>query len=50
MMFEKFKQLEYAKKSCIFLLENESGKVDCHGLEYWASIVVKLRKEIKESL
>jgi len=40
-------QLEKAKKAVIFCLENESGLVDMHGLEYWASVVESLRKEIK---
>jgi len=43
-------KLEYAKKSVTWLLENESGLVDMHGLSYWAGEVERLRNEIKKSL
>jgi len=49
-MIEKIKQLEYAKKAVKFLLENESGSVDFHDIVYWAGVVVRMRKEIKELL
>lgn len=49
-MDELFKKLEHAKKSVLFLLENESGSVDFHGIEYWAGEVARLRKEIKKLL
>jgi len=47
---EIFEQLQKAKKNVLWLLENESGSVDFHGLEYWAGVVERLRKEIKEAI
>lgn len=47
---EKINQLEYAKKSVMSCLEHDGVLVDMHGLEYWAGVVEKLRKEIKEIL
>jgi hypothetical protein len=35
-MTELFEKLQYAKKAVIWLVENESGSVDFHGLSYWA--------------
>lgn len=49
-MKEKFEELEYAKKAVISCLEHDGILVDMHGLEYWAGIVERLRKEIKEML
>lgn len=49
-MEEKIKDLEYAKKAVLICLENNSVLVDMHGLEYWAGVVERLRKEIKEML
>lgn len=49
-MEEKFKELEKAKKNVMYLLENSNALIDIHGLEYWAGVVEKLRKEIKEML
>lgn len=49
-MEELIKKLEYAKKSVLWLLNNESGLVDMHGLAYWAGEVERLRKEIKNRL
>jgi hypothetical protein len=46
----KIDELEYAKKAVISCLEKESVLVDMHDLEYWASVVCRLRKEIKEML
>jgi len=43
-MFEK---LEKAKDAVKWLLENESGLVDMHGIAYWAGEIERLRKEIK---
>ena len=49
-MEEKIKDLEYAKKAVLSCLENHSVLVDMHDLEYWAGVVERLRKEIKEML
>jgi len=49
-MIELFEQLRYAKSTVIWLIENESGSVDFHGLVYWAGEVERLRAEIKKSL
>lgn len=49
-MEEKFKELAKAKENVLFCLDHENGLVDMHGLEYWASVVEVLRKEIKEML
>lgn len=46
----KIEELEKAKNNCIWLLDNPDGLADMHGLEYWAGIVERLRKEIKEAL
>lgn len=49
-MAQLFEQLEKAKHNVRWLLDNESGLVDMHGLSYWASVVERLRIEIKNSL
>jgi len=49
-MNELIEKLQYAKKAVFWLLENESGLVDMHGLSYWATVVECLREEIKEML
>jgi len=49
-MDEKFKELQEAKKAVQACLDNESTLVNFHGLVYWAGVVERLRKEIKESL
>ena len=49
-MKEIFEQLQYAKKAVLWLIENESGSVDFHGLVYWAGEVERLRAEIKKSI
>ena len=43
-------ELEQAKDAVRFCLEHESGMVDMHGLEYWAGVVERRRKEIKEMI
>ena len=43
-------ELEKAKDAVRSCLEHESGLVDMHGLEYWAGVVVRRRKEIKEMI
>ena len=43
-------ELEKAKDEVRFCLEHESGLVDMHGLEYWAGVVERRRKEIKEMI
>ena len=45
-----FEELQYAKNSVKWLLENEAGSVDFHGLSYWAEVVERIRKEIKKSI
>ena len=45
-----FEKLQYAKESVKWLLDNDNGSVDFHGLTYWASEVERLRNEIKKSL
>ena len=47
---EKVDELIKAKENVKFCLENANGLIDMHGLEYWASVVEKLRTEIKELL
>lgn len=49
-MKDKFEELEKAKKAVISCLEKDGVLVDWHGLEYWAGVVERLRKEIKEML
>ena len=49
-MKDKFEELEKAKKAVISCLEKDGVLVNMHGLEYWASVVERLRKEIKEAL
>ena len=43
-------ELEKAKDAVRFCLEHEYGLVDMHGLEYWAGVVERRRKEIKEMI
>ena len=43
-------ELEKAKDAVRFCLEYESCLVDMHGLEYWAGVVERSRKEIKEMI
>lgn len=43
-------ELKQAKDAVRFCLEHESGLVDMHGLEYWAGVVERRRKEIKEMI
>ena len=43
-------ELGKAKDSVRFCLEHESGLVDMHGLSYWAGVVERRRKEIKEMI
>ena len=45
-----YEELEKAKENVKWLLDNESGSVDMHGLEYWAKRVEQLREEIKKTL
>lgn len=49
-MEELFTKLQYAKKAVLWLLDNEAGSVDFHGLSYWAGEVERLRSEIKKGL
>lgn len=43
-------KLEYAKKAVRTTLEKDGCLVDMHDIEYWAGVVKRLRKEIKERL
>ena len=43
-------ELEKAKEAVRFCLEHDSGLVDMHGLSYWAGVVERHRKEIKEMI
>jgi hypothetical protein len=45
-----FEQLQKAKENVKWLLDHENGLVDMHGLAYWAQVVERLRREIKETL
>lgn len=47
---QKIKELEEAKKAVLACLESEAVSVDFHGLAFWAGVVERLRKEIKELL
>lgn len=47
---KKIDELDKAKKAVISILENNECLVDMHGLEYWAGVVERLRREIKEML
>ena len=49
-MNELFEKLEKAKSNVRWLLDNAEGLADMHGIEYWAGVVERLRKEIKEKL
>ncbi len=49
-MIELIKKLEYAKEACLYLLANDDGSVDFHGLRYWAKEVERLRAKIKKML
>lgn len=49
-MKDKFKELEEAKEAVKKCLEKDGVLINMHGLEYWASVVERLRKEIKEML
>lgn len=49
-MEEKIKELEKAKENVRWLLDTPTGLVDMHGLEYWADVVERLRKEIQDML
>lgn len=49
-MEEKVKQLQKAKDNVIWLINNPTGSVDCHGLIYWAEVVERLREEIRKNL
>ena len=49
-MNELFEKLEKAKPNVRWLLDNAEGLADMHGIEYWAGVVERLRKEIKTKL
>ena len=41
-------QLNETKKNTLWLIENNGGLVDMHGLVYWAGEVERLREELGE--
>jgi hypothetical protein len=43
-------QLDKAKANARWLLDHPDGNVDFHGIAYWAEVVERLRKTIKEGL
>lgn len=49
-MSELLTKLQYAKEAVTWLLNNEAGSVDFHGLTYWAGEVERLRAEVKKAL
>jgi len=49
-MDKLFAKLEYAKKAVQSELDSDGCSVDFHDMTYWASEVIRLRKEIKEQL
>ena len=49
-MEEKIKELEYAKEAVMQCLAHDGVLFNMHGLEYWDSVVERLRKEIKDML
>ena len=49
-MEDKIKQLDKAKDSVKYLLDNPNSSVDFHDIVYWAGVVQRLREEIKKSL
>lgn len=49
-MQEKIEQLQKAKENVTYLLEHPESSIDFHGLSYWASVVERLREEIKNNL
>jgi hypothetical protein len=42
--------LQQAKENVRWLLDHDAGLVDMHGLQYWAGVVERLRREIKAAL
>jgi hypothetical protein len=49
-MDKLFEELQHAKDSVRWLLDHESGSVDCHDLVFWAQEVKRLREQIKRVL
>lgn len=43
----KYEELLKAKDNVKWLVDNPNGLVDMHGLTYWATVVEKLRSEVK---
>ena len=42
--------LKKAKENVFWLLDHPNGLVDMHSLVYWASMVEKLREDVKNDL
>ena len=49
-MNKLIEKLKVAKENVNTLLNNSNALIDMHGLSYWASVVERLRNEIKEQL
>lgn len=49
-LVKKVLELEEAKNNTLYCLQHVDGLADMHGLEYWASVVERLRKELKSLL
>ena len=43
----KLEELEKAKENVKWLVAHFDGLIDMHGLVYWASVVERLRLEVK---
>jgi len=46
----KLAELEKAKGNVKYLVDHPESSVDFHGLSYWATVVERLRPEIKSAL
>lgn len=49
-MKDKFEELQKAKENVMDLLQNADALIGMHDIVYWADVVQRLRKEIKEML
>lgn len=47
---EVIKELKEAIKNVDWLLRNESGLADMHGIAYWAGVVEAKREELKSAV
>ena len=49
-ILKKVGELLEAKENVLFCLNTPNGSTNMHGLEYWAMVVEKLRKELRDVL